>query len=128
MLTVNGADESSKFELNPEAVQMMSQIKGPIGVVSVAGMYRTGKSYLLNRLLLNRKGGFSVGPTVNPCTKGIWIWGTPLERHTQAGDPYSVLIIDSEGIGGLDEDNNHDMRIFSLALLMSSYFIYNSMS
>lgn len=82
LLTVNGADESSKFELNQEVVQMMSQIKGPIGVVSVAGMYRTGKSYLLNRLLLNRKGGFSVGPTVNPCTKGIWIWGTPLERHT----------------------------------------------
>jgi len=54
---------------------MMSLIKGPIGVVSVAGMYRTGKSYLLNRLLLNRKGGFNVGPTVNPCTKGIWIWG-----------------------------------------------------
>jgi hypothetical protein len=35
-------------------------------------------------------------------------------------------VIDSEGIGGLDEDNNHDMRIFSLALLLSSYFIYNS--
>jgi len=35
-------------------------------------------------------------------------------------------VVDSEGIGGLDEDNNHDMRIFSLALLLSSYFIYNS--
>ena len=37
-----------------------------------------------------------------------------------------MLVIDSEGLGGLDEDNNHDMRIFSLALLMSSYFVYNS--
>jgi deoxyribose-phosphate aldolase len=35
-------------------------------------------------------------------------------------------VVDSEGIGGLDEDNNHDMRIFSLALLLSSFFIYNS--
>ena len=35
-------------------------------------------------------------------------------------------MVDSEGIGGLDEDNNHDMRIFSLALLLSSYFLYNS--
>ena len=26
----------------------------------------------------------------------------------------------------MDEDNNHDMRIFSLALLLSSYFLYNS--
>jgi len=32
-------------------------------------MYRTGKSYLLNRMLLNRSGGFGVGPTINPCTK-----------------------------------------------------------
>ena len=32
-------------------------------------MYRTGKSYLLNRMLLNRSDGFGVGPTINPCTK-----------------------------------------------------------
>jgi hypothetical protein len=37
------------------------------------------------------------------------------------------LIVDTEGIGGLDEDNNHDMRIFTLAILLSSYFLYNSM-
>lgn len=37
-----------------------------------------------------------------------------------------MLVVDSEGIGGLDEDNNHDMRIFSLAMLLSSYFLYNS--
>ena len=36
-------------------------------------------------------------------------------------------MIDSEGIGALDEDKNHDTRIFLLALLLSSYFIYNSM-
>ncbi len=48
-------------------------------MISVAGAYRTGKSYLLNRMLLNRSGGFGVGPTVNPCTKGIWIWGTPIK-------------------------------------------------
>jgi hypothetical protein len=48
---------------------MLRQLPGPIGVVSVAGMYRTGKSYLLNRMLLNRSGGFGVGPTINPCTK-----------------------------------------------------------
>lgn len=107
---------------------MLQQIKGPIAVISVAGMYRTGKSYLLNRLLLNQKGGFKVGPTVNSCTKGIWIWGTPIQKHTEQGESYNLLILDSEGIGGLDEDNNHDMRIFTLALLLSSYFIYNSMT
>jgi hypothetical protein len=39
----------------------------------------------------------------------------------------NVIVVDSEGIGGLDEDNNHDSRIFSLALLLSSFFVYNSM-
>jgi len=38
-----------------------------------------------------------------------------------------VIVVDTEGIGGLDEDQNHDMRIFSLALLISSFFVYNSM-
>ena len=36
------------------------------------------------------------------------------------------LLIDSEGIGSLDEDENHDTKIFVLALLLSSFFIYNS--
>jgi hypothetical protein len=38
-----------------------------------------------------------------------------------------VLLIDSEGIGAFDEDDNHDTKIFLMALLLSSYFIYNSM-
>lgn len=37
------------------------------------------------------------------------------------------MLIDSEGIGAFDEDDNHDSKIFLLALLLSSYFIYNSM-
>jgi len=36
------------------------------------------------------------------------------------------LIIDSEGIGALDQDSAHDNRIFSLTVLLSSCFIYNS--
>lgn len=38
-------------------------------MISVAGLYRTGKSYLLNRMLLSRSNGFGIGPTVNACTK-----------------------------------------------------------
>ena len=30
----------------------------------------TGKSFLLNRILLGKNNGFSVGSTVNACTKG----------------------------------------------------------
>lgn len=35
-------------------------------------------------------------------------------------------MVDTEGLGALDEDSNHDTKIFSLALLLSSFFIYNS--
>ena len=44
---------------------MIKSLNGEFGVIAVAGMYRTGKSYLLNRMLLNRQKGFSVGPTVS---------------------------------------------------------------
>jgi hypothetical protein len=115
-----------EFEVSSEVRSLVDNLKGPVGVVAVAGQYRTGKSYLLNRMLLNRQKGFGVGPTINPCTKGLWIWGSPISGLTPEGKPINVLVVDSEGIGGLDEDNNHDMRIFSLALLISSYFLYNS--
>lgn len=45
---------------------------------------------------------------------------------TPDGEPINVLIVDTEGLGALDEDSNHDVRIFSLAILLSSYFLYNS--
>ena len=35
------------------------------------------------------------------------------------------MVIDTEGIGALDEDSNHDTRVFSLAILLSSFFVYN---
>jgi len=45
---------------------------------------------------------------------------------TPEGEPIKVLVLDTEGLGALDEDSNHDVRIFSLAILLSSFFIYNS--
>jgi len=121
--------ESEKFEINPEARRAARNIKGPVGVLAVAGAYRTGKSYLLNRVLLNAQNGqgFGVGPSINPCTKGLWMWSTPLVGYSEKGEKMNVIVVDTEGIGGLDEDQNHDVRIFSLALLLSSFFVYNSM-
>ena len=98
-----------------------------MGVIAVAGKYRTGKSFLLNRVIINtrEKKGFGVGPTINPCTKGLWCWTQLLDANHQ-GQKLKCLLIDSEGIGALDEDENHDTKIFLLALLLSSFFIYNS--
>ena len=114
------------FTLTEEGENVIKSIKGEFGVVSVAGMYRTGKSYLLNRMLLNRQKGFSVGPTVNPCTKGLWLWSKPIYGTSEKGKRIPILLIDTEGFGALDTDTNHDIRIFTVAILLSSFFAYNS--
>jgi len=121
------AGKDNKLELNPQALEILSSIPKPLAVVGVAGQYRTGKSYLLNKIILNKNQGFAVGPTVNPCTKGIWMWGKPVKGQTKDGKVVNVVILDSEGLGAIDEDASHDSRIFSLVMLLSSCFIYNSM-
>ena len=35
--------------------------------------------------------------------------------------------MDCEGFGGIDEENNHDTWIFLFSILLSSFFIFNSM-
>lgn len=54
------------------------------------------------------------------------MWGKPITGTTPDGDNINVVVLDTEGLGALDEDSNHDVRIFSLAILISSYFLYNS--
>ena len=73
--------QEGKFEVHPEARELLTQKEySKIGSMSLVGKYRTGKSFLLNRVILNthKKSGFSVAPTFKPCTKGIWIWSDPL--------------------------------------------------
>jgi len=57
---------------------MISEIKGEIAVLTIAGNYREGKSTILNRMILEIKNGFKVDKTTEACTKGIWIWNKVL--------------------------------------------------
>lgn len=120
-------DDDSHFHLNPEAGDILQGLRGKICVVSVAGMYRTGKSSLVNFLLENEGDGFRVGPTVRRCTRGIWLWGEPRRAHLESGEPCWVLLLDTEGLGGLEADQHYDTRIFSLATLLCSTLVYNSL-
>lgn len=120
--------EREGFTVTQEGRSFLSSVEGKIVVITMAGKYRTGKSYLLNKAVLSQKGaGFCVGPTINPCTKGLWAWNEPLSFVTADGEQASLLVIDTEGLGAFGEDQNHDTRIFMLGLLLSSYFIYNSL-
>lgn len=44
-------DEKGKFRMDPEAVAILQLVKEPIGVVSVCGRARQGKSYILNQVI-----------------------------------------------------------------------------
>ncbi|XP_010518777.1 PREDICTED: guanylate-binding protein 1 isoform X2 [Tarenaya hassleriana] len=119
-------DEKGKFRMDPEAVAALQLVKEPIGVVSVCGRARQGKSFILNQLL-GRSSGFQVASTHKPCTKGLWLWSAPLKRTALDGTEYNLLLLDSEGIDAYDQTGTYSTQIFSLAVLLSSMFIYNQM-
>lgn len=119
-------DERGKFKMDPEAVAALHMVKGPLGVVAVCGRARQGKSFILNQLL-GRSSGFTVAPTHRPCTKGLWMWSSPLKRTAPDGSEYSLLLLDSEGIDAYDQTGTYSTQIFSLAVLLSSMFVYNQM-
>ncbi|KAB1268574.1 Guanylate-binding protein 4 [Camelus dromedarius] len=80
--------QNSQMTVNPNALKILDQISQPVVVVAIVGPYRTGKSYLMNRLV-GQNHGFSLGST---------------------------------------GDSKIDSWTFTLAVLLSSCFVYNSMS
>ena len=125
-------ESSKKFIINKDAKKILSNPSNKkIGIISLVGKYRTGKSFLLNKVIINNNesntDGFAVGPTIKPCTKGIWLWSKPLIINGDSNvEQFPTYLIDTEGLGAYDEDINHDSKIFLIAILISSLFIYNS--
>nr|CAB66615.1 hypothetical protein [Homo sapiens] len=117
--------ENTNGELvaNPEALKILSAITQPVVVVAIVGLYRTGKSYLMNKLAGKNK-GFSLGSTVKSHTKGIWMWCVPHPKKPE----HTLVLLDTEGLGDVKKgDNQNDSWIFTLAVLLSSTLVYNSM-
>uniref|UniRef100_A0A0D9S6T7 Guanylate binding protein 3 n=1 Tax=Chlorocebus sabaeus TaxID=60711 RepID=A0A0D9S6T7_CHLSB len=68
--------------------------------------------------------GFSLGSTVESHTKGIWMWCVPHPKKPE----HTLVLLDTEGLGDVRKgDNQNDSWIFTLAILLSSTFVYNSM-
>uniref|UniRef100_A0A8D1MZY1 Guanylate binding protein 1, interferon-inducible n=1 Tax=Sus scrofa TaxID=9823 RepID=A0A8D1MZY1_PIG len=114
---------NGRLVVNPKALKLLSAIKQPLVVVAIVGLYRTGKSYLMNKLAGKNK-GFSLGSTVQSHTKGIWMWCVPHPKKRE----HTLVLLDTEGLGDVEKgDNQNDSWIFALAILLSSTFVYNSM-
>lgn len=43
-------NQNNHLTVNPKALKILGEICQPVVVVTIAGLYRTGKSYLMNRL------------------------------------------------------------------------------
>ncbi|XP_023660971.2 guanylate-binding protein 2-like isoform X1 [Paramormyrops kingsleyae] len=120
-LIENGKD--GKLCVQPKALQILEQIGQRVVVVAVVGLYRTGKSYLMNQLA-GKRNGFALGATIQSKTKGIWMWCVP---HPVKKD-HTLVLLDTEGLGDVEKgDQKNDTWIFSLAVLLSSMLVYNSM-
>nr|XP_010589432.1 guanylate-binding protein 1-like [Loxodonta africana]XP_023405171.1 guanylate-binding protein 1-like [Loxodonta africana] len=113
---------NEQLMINQEALKILSAITQPVVVVAIVGLYRTGKSYLMNKLA-GKKEGFSLGSTVQSHTKGIWMWCLPHPKMPN----HTLVLLDTEGLGDVEKgDNENDSWIFALAILLSSTFVYNS--
>ncbi len=115
-----------KLCVQQSALQVLEQIQQPVVVVAVVGLYRTGKSYLMNRLAGKQTGqqhpnaqtllfkrmhvshcgvsgvwlsGFALGSTIESKTKGIWMWCVPHPTKAET----TLVLLDTEGLGDVDK-------------------------
>lgn len=118
---------NSNFELTSEGETFLKSLSDKkISLISVIGPKSSGKSFLSNQLVGIYNNGFEIGSIQNTkesCTKGVWVWGTPVSHN--GGDIF-ILILDVQGfqIEG-EEQLKINQKIFNLINIISSTVIYN---
>lgn len=108
-----------------EALENLRRIKGPVCVVSIAGPYRKGKSFVLSETF-NQPQVFPLGHHMEPETMGIWLWIVPDKFRDAKGQEITIVLLDSEGIDAVTGGGLDDNQIFTLTVLLASVLIYNS--
>lgn len=118
----DGTEEG--LQLVGSGLDYLSQLRSPLFVVPALGVYRGGKSLLLNRLMglqAPYAGGFGVGHDQQTFTRGIDVCA---EEHPGLG---TVVWMDTEGLfSAEDARSSYGPKIFSLALLFASSVLLNN--
>ncbi|CAK8681927.1 unnamed protein product [Clavelina lepadiformis] len=121
--------------------------KYPVAIYSVAGPFRTGKSFLLNlfvRYLQRRETIESVPQSLDPndkkpltgpfkfqggvsegCTEGIWITKEPFIISTKTKKKVALFLMDTQGAFDHKSSIKESSILFALSLLLSSYQFFN---
>ncbi|KAH3853548.1 atlastin-2-like isoform X2 [Dreissena polymorpha] len=109
-------------------------------VVSVAGAFRKGKSFLLDFFLryLNAEGstdwlgdddapleGFSWRGGAERETTGILLWSEPFLSTLPSGEKVAVLLMDTQGAFDSESTVRDCATVFALSTMISSVQVYN---
>uniref|UniRef100_A0A8C2Y922 GB1/RHD3-type G domain-containing protein n=1 Tax=Coturnix japonica TaxID=93934 RepID=A0A8C2Y922_COTJA len=114
-------NEDCKLSLNPAALAVLRGVTQPVVVVAMVGPLGSGKSFLMKRLA-QKCTGSPLGSAAQTQTKGIWMWCLP--HPCKPG--VALVLLDTEGLGEANKGDSHsDIWIFTLALLLSSTFVFN---
>lgn len=132
-LVIADSQNPQNLIVNQEGLDQLRKIRTRVAVVSVAGAMRSGKSLILN-MLNGTSTGFKIGTTNLSQTKGIWLW--PLgetrklkfckEDGREIEEDVTIVLLDTEGLGDLNNSGKYDNKLISLSIMLSSLFIYNS--
>ena len=137
VLNNNGQFVEGTWRILDEGTKFLDAISTEMYIVGISGMMRKGKSYLMNLLSTVETTNFTfpekqidlfeLGRTTESKTRGVWAYARPFRKDN--GETYSMLILDFEGMydpSNLRKNPNFNAQIFLLAVLCSSYFIYNT--
>lgn len=123
---VRPAANHRDLELVESNLMMLRKLRDPVAMVAVVGKFHSGKSFLMNQLM-GKSTGFGIGPSVQPKTMGIWMWGQPLSvDSSRAGQKINIVFLDTEGFAANNVTENYDAKVFAVSTLLSSHLLYNS--
>eukprot|EP00800_Vazella_pourtalesii_P018578 TRINITY_DN6039_c0_g3_i2.p1 TRINITY_DN6039_c0_g3~~TRINITY_DN6039_c0_g3_i2.p1 ORF type:complete len:390 (-),score=85.81 TRINITY_DN6039_c0_g3_i2:1921-3090(-) len=145
---IEGEETGNGFKLNKEGLKEVlfhpDVENRPVVVVSVAGAFRKGKSFLLDFMLRYLKQdsdrewmtdkeesltGFSWKSGSKPDTNGILMWSKPFIRVIPTtGEEVAILLMDTQGAFDTKSTVKQNATIFALSTMLSSIQIYNLMS
>ena len=100
-----------------DALKLLRTIDKPLTVLSICGPYRSGKSYFISRVL-GSPGAFTLGHSMQACTRGIWMATTVLECQD-----YAIVLLDTEGIDAVGASETVAMSLLTLTTLLSSFLV-----